>query len=96
VFDSPDPKTISQAEVFWFEPFQHHSLLPTEWKVVYRSKTDTWEPVETKDKCEITPDKLNKVSFKPVETDAVRLIVQLPVGEGGGVYKFRVTDNKVG
>jgi len=93
-YEFPKAKTISKAEVFWFEPFEHTTLLPTEWKVVYRTKAGTWEPVETKDKYEITPDKLNQVSFKPVETDAIRLIVQLPAGEGGGVYEFRVLDGK--
>ena len=61
------------------------------WKVSYLTPGGVWKDVETKDRYELAPDKFNRVRFKPVETRAVRLTVQLPEITGG-VYEFRVSD----
>ena len=88
------PKTISQAEVLWFDPYQNGSYLPTSWKLSYLEKGGTWKAVETKDSYGVAAGKFNRVTFKQVETTAIRMTAQLPEGETAGVYEFRVSDGK--
>ena len=90
-YEFPKPKQISMAEVFWFEPYEDRSCLPTSWKVSYRSAGGAWKDVEAKTPYDLAPHQFNRVDFEAVEASAVRLTVQLPEITGG-VYEFRVSD----
>ena len=95
-YDFPEPKTISKAEVFWFTNGDSagKTALPDSWQVEYQDAAGDWKPLAVKGDYPVEPSKWNTVRFKPVQTGAVRLVVQLREDRTAGVHEFRVANPK--
>jgi hypothetical protein len=63
--------------------------VPKGWKLLYRNGGD-WKPVANRDEYPCTKDGFDKVTFTPVETEALRLEVTLPEGFSSGVQEWVV------
>ncbi len=89
-YDFDQAYTISQSSVYWYDdgPFGG-CRLPKTWKLLYKSG-DQWLPVETLGAYEISKDKYNTVKFKPVQTNALRLEVNLPAEHSSGIHEWKV------
>jgi DUF1680 family protein len=86
------PRTVSEAAVYWFDDTGIGACrVPAEWKLLYLDGGE-WKPVKlTGDSGYSTaPDRFNKVSFEPVQTQELRVEVKLKQGFSGGVLKWTV------
>jgi hypothetical protein len=78
------PAAISETELYWFDDTGRGGVrVPASWRLLYKDGND-WKPVENTSPYGVDKDKFNKVTFKPVTTDALRveLIMQPKVSAG--------------
>lgn len=88
-YEFSKPEKFSTASVFWYDDGPWGGCrIPLSWKVQYKDAKGNWKDVDKKG----TPEKdvVNKISFKPVTSQNVRLVFQLPEKESTGVYEFEV------
>ena len=84
------PSTVSQSEVYWFDDTGGGGVrVPASWKLLYKDGND-WKAVETTDALGVARDAWNKVTFKPVNTTALRLEIVLQPGQSAGLQEWRV------
>jgi hypothetical protein len=90
------PKKISSAEVYWFDDTgAGRCRAPKSWRLLWKdaaSEKDKgeWRPVSNPSVYGVDLDKLNKVTFDPVEASEVRLETELQEGFSGGILEWRV------
>jgi hypothetical protein len=85
-----EPAEVSSVEVYWFDDTGiGECRLPHSWRVVYKSG-DEWIPVNTEDDYGVEKDKYNTVTFKTVETGALRLEIQGQENFAGGIHEWKV------
>jgi len=100
----PEPTTVSSTEAYWYDRFGTAHRLPESWRLLYR-RGEEWLPVKNNDPYGVELDQFNRVGFEPVETDAVRIEVQLqreyldpylarptdrPSATSGGLLEWRI------
>jgi hypothetical protein len=89
-YDFAKPARVSAVEVYWFDDTGvGECRLPKSWQLFYREK-DQWKPVANPSEFGCQPDRYNRTTFDPVETDALRLEVQLPENFSSGIHQWRV------
>lgn len=85
------PAKVSVAKVYWFDDAPWGGCrIPASWKILYQTASGEWKAVENSTPYQNEKDKLNEVQFKPVETSALRLEVQLPADHSSGIYEWIV------
>ncbi|NIP95353.1 MAG: hypothetical protein GWO24_18675 [Akkermansiaceae bacterium] len=82
------PRRISGVEVYWFENGGDRKL-PESWRVLYHCAGE-WSPVAALGDYPLEADRFNEVKFDPVETDSLRLEVDLQPGVSAGIQEWRV------
>ncbi|HEX3720349.1 MAG TPA: beta-L-arabinofuranosidase domain-containing protein [Verrucomicrobiae bacterium] len=88
--DFPQPKSVSSAEVYWFDDTGvGQCRIPASWRLLYRDG-NAWKEVSQPVAVPISPDKWNALSFHPVQTDSVRIEAQLRPDFSGGILGWRV------
>ena len=81
-------RRISGVEVYWFENGGDRKL-PESWRVFYRHAGE-WRPVAALGDYPLETDRFNEVKFTAVETDSLRLEVDLQPGVSAGIQEWRV------
>ena len=73
------PTKVSAVEVYWFDDSANRGECrpPKGWQVLYRENGE-WKPVGHPSGYGVEEDKYNRATFDAVETDGLRLDVQLP------------------
>ena len=86
-----DPRKVSKVRVYWFddEPRRGGCRTPASWRLLYRANGD-WRPVDGADAYGTAKDRFNETTFTAVETDALRIDVQLRPGMSGGILEWEV------
>ncbi|MBK5720116.1 glycoside hydrolase family 127 protein [Dysgonomonas sp. Marseille-P4677] len=72
------PKTVSNVEVYWLA-FEHYDVIykaPESWKLLYKDG-NSWKEVKNTSPYGTELDKYNKVTFEPVTTTELKMVVQL-------------------
>lgn len=72
------PERISSVEVYWLA-FDHYDVIykaPESWKLLYKTG-NTWKEVKNTSPYGTELDKYNKVSFEPITTTELKMVVQL-------------------
>jgi hypothetical protein len=89
VFDAP--RKVSRVEVYWFDdsPGNGACRAPKSWRLMYR-KNGEWHEVGKPTSYGVETDKFNATSFDDVETDALRIEVQLRDKFSGGILEWRI------
>ncbi|WP_337176599.1 beta-L-arabinofuranosidase domain-containing protein [Paludisphaera sp.] len=86
------PRTFESARVYWFDDTgRGECRVPASWRIEYRDG-DSWKPVDAKGPYALSKDAWNEVTFAPVASDALRLVVQMPEGWASGVHEWRVRE----
>jgi hypothetical protein len=82
---------ISESSVYWLvmNHYEQNFQVPQEWKLLYK-KGEQWIPVENTSGFGVAKDQFNKVSFKPVKTNGLRLEAKLTKGFSGGIHEWTV------
>ncbi len=89
-YDLAEPTEVDQVAVYWFDDTGvGRCRLPRHWSVQYR-KDGRWVPVDVIESDPITADRFNRQRFRPVRTDALRIVVQLQEGFSGGILEWQV------
>jgi hypothetical protein len=85
------PRKVSKVEVYWFDdtPSNGGCRTPQLWKILYR-KDGQWQEVTHASAYGLDIDKFNVTSFDEVETDALRIEVQLRDKFSGGILEWRI------
>lgn len=75
-FDKPE--TVSSVDVYWLA-FEHYDVIykaPESWKLLYKAG-NAWKEVENVSPYGVEIDQYNTVTFKPVTTTELKMVVQL-------------------
>jgi hypothetical protein len=103
-YDFKKAEEVSAVEVYWYTRFGTGTKLPESWSLLYRDGKE-FKPVANKGPYTVKADQFNRVTFKPVKTDAVRIEVKLqdkyvetymarkdekPKKMSGGILEWRV------
>jgi hypothetical protein len=86
-FDFETIKEISKIHTYWFDDGPHGGCrIPAGWKVEYKDG-EQWKEVEVEGGYTISKDTWDIVQFKPVTTDALRMVIDLPKEYATGLYE---------
>lgn len=89
-FDFDQPERVSRVELYWFDDGPDGGCrIPRGWEVQYRSG-DSWLPVSALTPYSVTKDAPDRVQFSPVQTDAIRILIQLPEDFATGLYEVTI------
>lgn len=84
------PKTLAKAEVYWFDDSEKGACrVPKSWHLMWHDGK-RWRPVDTTSAYGTDKDKFNVVTFKPVTTRELRIVVQLGPEASGGILEWRL------
>ena len=87
-YDFDDMYTVSESSVFWFDDGPWGGCrIPLSWQIFYK-KDDEWVPVNNSGSYPIQKSSFNSISFLPVTTSALKLVVQLPEDNSAGLYEW--------
>jgi DUF1680 family protein len=88
-YDFATEETISSSKVYWYDDGPYGGCrIPASWQLLYK-KGEEWIPVKTQG-YEAAKDKYNTVTFEPVTTTALRMVIQLPENHATGVHEWIV------
>ena len=89
-YDFARPAKVSSVEVYWFDDTGRGGCrVPKAWRVLYRAE-GKWRPAPGASACGVEKDKFNRATFDAVETDGLRLEVELQPKFSGGILEWRV------
>jgi len=88
-FDTP--RKVSKVEVYWFDdtPSNGGCRTPQSWRLLYR-KDGQWHEVTQPSAYGLAIDKFNLTTFDEIETDALRIEVQLRDKFSGGILEWQI------
>lgn len=91
-YEFKEPKTISKTDVYWYDDTPGGGCkAPKKWDIYYRDiQTGEWKQVEKNESCTANCDTMNSVTFSPVDTDALKLAVQLHNDYSAGILEWQV------
>lgn len=85
------PATISSSKVYWFDDGPWGGCrIPASWKLMFQTATGDWQEVKTKTPYVVSKDRFDEVLFEPVQTNALRMQVQLPKEASSGIIEWSV------
>ena len=89
-YDFKNEETVSRTELYWFDDTgEGECRLPKSWRVLYRVG-DQWRPIENSTPYVVQRDHYCEVKFKPVNTTALRVELQLEPDFSTGIYEWNV------
>ena len=87
----PERTTVSTASVYWYDDAPWGGCrVPKAWRIFYRTSAGQWQPVADADHYATRRGALNTVHFTPVETDAVRMEIDLPDDNSSGLFEWQI------
>ncbi|TDX01258.1 glycoside hydrolase family 127 protein [Dinghuibacter silviterrae] len=87
-YDFKGTDTVSSSAVYWFDDGPWGGCrIPASWQLLYL-KDGNWVPVHNTSPYEVAKDRYCRVSFDPVVTTAMRMVVQLPVDNSSGIHEW--------
>lgn len=85
------PATVSSAKVYWFDDGPWGGCrIPASWKLMYQTASGEWQDVSAKTPYVVSKDKFDEVTFEPVQTGALRMLVRLPKDASSGILEWSV------
>ncbi|HLX70023.1 MAG TPA: DUF6805 domain-containing protein [Verrucomicrobiae bacterium] len=89
-YDFAKPTRVSAVEVYWFDDTGiGECRLPKSWRVLYRDNGE-WKAVANPTGYSCEGDRYNRTTFDAVETEGLRLDVQLPERFSSGLLQWKV------
>jgi len=86
------PQRLSCAEVYWFDDGPNGGCrVPASWRLEWLDG-EQWRPVTGATEYGVAKDTMNRVTFDPVETETIRLVVELQPDMSGGILEWRLPD----
>ncbi len=90
-YDFPERLKVSAVAIYWFDDTARGGgcQIPKSWRVLYRSGED-WRPVTYTGPYGVEKDRYNRAKYIPVETDGLRIEVQLAPNRSAGILEWQV------
>ena len=90
-YDFDQSAKVSAVQVYWWDErrINAHCRVPQSWRLLYQDGND-WKPVEVSGEYATQLNRFNRVAFRPVETKALRIEVQLRPEYSGGILEWKV------
>jgi DUF1680 family protein len=89
-YDFKEPAKVSSVQVYWFDDTgQGGCRVPASWTVLYK-RGNRWLPVQNQGVYGTAKDQYNMLDFTPVETSALRLVIQLQENYAAGILEWKV------
>jgi len=89
-YDFAKPAKVSAVEVYWFDDTGIGECRPPKsWRVLYRENGE-WKPVAHPTGYGCEKDHYNRATFDAVETDGLRLDVEMPERFSSGLLQWKV------
>ncbi len=89
-YDFATPAEVREVSVYWFDDTgRGECRIPQSWRLLYRQGQE-WRPVKHQGDYTVTLDAIDRLQFQPVETNALRLELQLRDGFASGVQEWLV------
>jgi len=89
-YDFGQPASVSAVGVYWFDDTgQGECRVPASWQLFYR-QGETWVPVKASGPYGLEKDMFNRVKFRSVLTNALRLEVQCQKDWSAGIHEWKV------
>ena len=89
-YEFNERRTVSSVEVYWFDDTgKGKCRAPKSWRLLYRDGEE-WKPVDNAGPYGAAKDRYNKETFKPVNTDALRIDAELRAEFSAGILEWRV------
>ncbi|MCF7673766.1 MAG: glycoside hydrolase family 127 protein [Akkermansiaceae bacterium] len=89
-FDFDHARQVSSVAVYWFDDTgEGQCRVPKSWRLLYRTAAE-WKPVPGANSSKAEKDQWNQLKFKPLNTSALRLEVELQPGFSGGILEWSV------
>lgn len=86
------PVKVGGSKVYWFDDTGRGACrLPASWRIEYRDG-DAWKPVKAKGDYPIAKDQWCDVTFEPVSSTALRLMVRLPKDWSAGAHEWKLVE----
>ncbi len=90
-YEFPELKSISSVSVFWFDDAPWGGCrVPKSWRILYRDNAGKWSSVENDRVYGTKKGESNFVKFKTVNTDAIKIEIELPEKNSTGVFELEV------
>ena len=90
-YSFPKKTKVSSSSVYWFDDAPWGGCrVPQSWKLYYRDEAGEWKPVSNPSGYSVKKGSANMVNFDAVETDALKLEVELPEKFSTGIYEWEV------
>ncbi len=87
-FEWDDKHELFSVKVYWFDDSDHGGCrVPKSWRILYRDAKGDFRPVENAAAYETKKDTFNKVTFAPVETNALKVEIVLEKDWASGVQE---------
>jgi DUF1680 family protein len=84
------PATVSQCQLYWFDDTGHGEVrVPASWRLLYKAGSD-WKPVENLEPYAVEKNRYNRLAFRPVTTNAMRLEVTMQPNFSAGLEEWKV------
>jgi len=91
-YDFEKPRRASAVEVYWFDDTgAGNCRVPESWKLLHRNG-ENWKEVGGASGYPTKTDTYNRVTFKPLETTALRIEVRLQPDFSGGILEWKVKE----
>ena len=87
-FDWDQKHDISSIKIYFFDDTDRGEChLPESWKVLYRDSGGNFQPVSNSTPYHIEKDTFNKVDFKPLKTDGIKIEIKLQEKWSAGIQE---------
>ena len=85
------PSTISESSVYWFDDTGRGGVrVPASWRLLYKDAAATWTPVRRVEPVRRRARRLERVTFTPVTTGALRIEVAMQPRFSAGLQEWTV------
>ena len=88
-FDLDKPTKLTQIEIYWLDDTgTGECRVPKSWRLLYMDGEE-WKPVKSANQYAAKLDTFNQLTFKPIETAALKIEIQLQESWSAGVHEVR-------
>jgi len=89
-YDFDEARTVDRSEIYWYEDADRGVCRIPESRYVLYLDGIEWKPVTLKLDEGPKADTFDSIYFEPVETDAIRVVVQLQGGFSAGILEWHI------
>jgi len=88
-FEWDNKQKLSSVQIYWFDDTGGGECrVPKAWKVLYRDDAGNWVPVKNNTPYYVEKDKFNDVRFDAIETNALKIEIELQKDWSGGIFEI--------